>query len=119
MSTITNRLEDLPPWFKLHPTEICDSFVYKLREKVERGDYPDEPLDGPTVKAVKGLACPVRGGQTGCWANRRAGSDAGRQRASNISVRADFDIVPDATESTRSTNSSSLKSGSQSLIRGT
>lgn len=51
--TITNRPEDLPPWFRLHPTEICDSFVYKLREKVERGEYPDEPLDGPNLWRLK------------------------------------------------------------------
>jgi hypothetical protein len=49
------------------------------------------------------------------WTSRTAGepisgSDAGRQRASNVSVRADFEVVPDATKSTRSTNSSSLRS---------
>ena len=32
--TITNRLEDLPPWFKLHPTEVCDSFAYRMMAKV-------------------------------------------------------------------------------------
>ena len=25
--TITNRLADLPPWFELHPTEVCGSLV--------------------------------------------------------------------------------------------
>jgi len=47
--TITNRLEDLPPWFKLHPTEVCDSFVYKMMAKVEKGDYPSEPIAGPNL----------------------------------------------------------------------
>ena len=51
--TITNRLEDLPPWFKLHPTEVCDSFVYKMMAKVEKGDYPSEPIDGPNLWRLK------------------------------------------------------------------
>lgn len=41
--TITNRLDDLPPWFRLHPTEVCGRFAYKLMPKVEKGDYPSEP----------------------------------------------------------------------------
>src|SRR5438874_2853857 len=45
--TITNRLEDLPQWFRLHPTEVCDSFGYKMMAKVKKGDYPSEPIDGP------------------------------------------------------------------------
>jgi hypothetical protein len=51
--TITNRLEDLPLWFRLHPTEICDSFVYKMMAKVEKGDYPNEPMDGPNLWRLK------------------------------------------------------------------
>ena len=51
--TITNRLEDLPPWFKLHPTEICDSFVYKMMAQVEKGDYPSQPLNGPNLGRLK------------------------------------------------------------------
>jgi hypothetical protein len=51
--TITNRLEDLPPWFRLHPTEVCDSFAYKLMPKVEKGDYPSEPMDGPNLWRLK------------------------------------------------------------------
>jgi hypothetical protein len=47
--TITNRLADLPPWFKLHPTEVCDSFVYKMMAEVEKGDYPSEPIVGPNL----------------------------------------------------------------------
>jgi len=48
-ATITNRLEDLPPWFRLHPTEVCGSFVYKMLPKVEKGDYPDAPMQGPNL----------------------------------------------------------------------
>jgi len=50
---VTNRLEDLPPWFRLHPTEVCDSFVYKMMGKVEKGDYPGEPMDGPNLWRLK------------------------------------------------------------------
>jgi hypothetical protein len=51
--TITNRLEDLPPWFRLHPTEVCGSFVYKLMPRVEQGDYPSEPMSGPNLWRLK------------------------------------------------------------------
>jgi len=51
--TITNRLEDLPPWFRLHPTEVCDSFVYKIMAKVEKGDYRSEPVAGPNLWRLK------------------------------------------------------------------
>jgi len=47
--TITNCLEDLPPWFRLHPTEVCGRLVYKMMAKVEKGDYPSEPLNGPNL----------------------------------------------------------------------
>lgn len=51
--TITNRLEDLPPWFRLHPTEVCGSFVYELLPKVDKVDYPSEPMDGPNLWRLK------------------------------------------------------------------
>jgi hypothetical protein len=51
--TITNRLEDLPAGFRLHPTEVCDSFVYKMVGKFEKGDYPSEPMDGPNLWRLK------------------------------------------------------------------
>jgi hypothetical protein len=50
---VTNRLQDLPPWFRLHPTEVCDSFVYKMMDKVEKGDYPSEPMNGPNLWRLK------------------------------------------------------------------
>lgn len=50
---VTNRLEDLPPWFRLHPTEVCGSFVYKMMDKIEKGDYPSEPMDGPNLWRLK------------------------------------------------------------------
>jgi hypothetical protein len=51
--TITNRLEDLPPWFRLHPTEVCGGFAYKMMAKVEKGDYPTEPMNGPNLWRLK------------------------------------------------------------------
>jgi hypothetical protein len=51
--TITNRLEDLPHWFGLHPTEVCGSLVYKMMAKVEKGDYPAEPMNGPNLWRLK------------------------------------------------------------------
>ena len=51
--TITNRLADLPPWFRLHPTEVCGGLVYKLLPKVEKGDYPSAPMEGPNLWRLK------------------------------------------------------------------
>jgi hypothetical protein len=51
--TVTNRLEDLPIWFRLHPTEVCDSFAYQMMPKVEKGDYPAEPMEGPNLWRIK------------------------------------------------------------------
>ena len=51
--TITNRLEDLPPWFRLHPTEVCGGLVYKMMAKVEKRDYPSEPMNGPNLWRLK------------------------------------------------------------------
>ena len=70
--TITNRLEDLPPWFRLHPTEICDSLVYKLYKQVQRGDYPPSPLDGPNLWRLKS-------GDRVAW----VGADRSERRAVN------------------------------------
>jgi hypothetical protein len=47
--TITNRLEDMPPWFALHPTEVCNRLAYQLSEKVRRGEYPEEPIEAPNI----------------------------------------------------------------------
>ena len=47
--TITNRPADLPSWFELHPTEVCDSLVYEMAAKVESG-YPfKDPIDAPNI----------------------------------------------------------------------
>jgi hypothetical protein len=51
--TITNRLEDLPPWFELHPTEVCGSLADKMMAKLREGYKPAEPMDGPNIWRLK------------------------------------------------------------------
>ena len=51
--TVTNRLCDLPAWFRLHPLEIAG--IQTLREyepRLNAKDYPDEPIDGPNIWRV-------------------------------------------------------------------
>ncbi len=43
--TITNRIEGLPPWFELHPTEVSDSLAYRMMNKPKVGYSPREPVD--------------------------------------------------------------------------
>jgi hypothetical protein len=43
-ATITNRLDDLPSGFKLHPTEACGPLVYKIIEQYNGSDGPSEPI---------------------------------------------------------------------------
>ena len=47
--TITNRTDDLPPWFKLHPTEVCNRLAYSMMEKLKKGYRPGEIMDGPNL----------------------------------------------------------------------
>jgi hypothetical protein len=42
--TITNRLQDLPGWFQLHPTEVSEAMARDMQDQT-----PDEPLDGPNI----------------------------------------------------------------------
>jgi hypothetical protein len=46
---ITNRQEDLPPCFDLHPTEVCNSLAFKMMAKIKNGYEPGEPMDGPNI----------------------------------------------------------------------
>lgn len=46
---ITNRLEDLPVWFELHPTEVCGRLVERMMEKIQAGEYPNRPMKGPNL----------------------------------------------------------------------
>jgi hypothetical protein len=47
--TITNRVQDLPPWFELHPLEAAGTIVYWMMKKLNDGYQHSEPLDGPNV----------------------------------------------------------------------
>lgn len=51
--TITNRPEDLPAWFELHPTEVCDNLALKMMEKMKKGYKPGERIDGPNLWRLK------------------------------------------------------------------
>ncbi len=46
---LTNRVGDLPDWFQLHPSEVCDILAYKMLDKFNRGEYPSEPIDGLNI----------------------------------------------------------------------
>jgi hypothetical protein len=51
--TITNRPEDFPVWFELHPTEMCGSLALKMAASIREGQYPNEPLLGPNLWRLK------------------------------------------------------------------
>ena len=52
--TITNRWQDFPPWFDLHPLEVSGQLIPWMRKRIEARDYPQEPIDGPNIWRVKG-----------------------------------------------------------------
>ena len=52
--TITNRWQNFPPWFDLHPLEVSGQFIPWMKERMEARDYPEEPIDGPNIWRVKG-----------------------------------------------------------------
>jgi len=47
--TITNRLEDIPPWFELHPTEVCNRLVRPMMQKLNSGWTPGSIMDGLNI----------------------------------------------------------------------
>jgi hypothetical protein len=51
--TITNRWQDFPPWFDLHPVEVTGRLMPWMRTRVEAHDYPDQPIDGPNIWRAK------------------------------------------------------------------
>jgi hypothetical protein len=46
--TITNRPEDFPVWFELHPTEVRDILALKMEARIKEGHYPLNPWTAPT-----------------------------------------------------------------------
>jgi hypothetical protein len=52
--TNTNRPDDLPASFELHPTEVRNALAYQMAAKLEKGyQPPDEPADGPNIWRLK------------------------------------------------------------------
>jgi len=47
--TISNRTEDLPAWFTLHPTEVCNRLSYEMTMKLRNGYNPGTPIEGPNI----------------------------------------------------------------------
>jgi len=47
--TITNRLEDIPSWFALHPTEVGNLLAFQMMQKLDQGYQPGEIMDGPNI----------------------------------------------------------------------
>jgi hypothetical protein len=53
--TITNRYEDLPAWFELHPLEAQNSAVQPMQKKLQSGYEPGEIVEGPNLwRAITG-----------------------------------------------------------------
>ena len=50
--TITNRKDDLPEGFYLHPLEVSGSLVKWMMAKVNNGYDPEEPATGPNIWRV-------------------------------------------------------------------
>jgi hypothetical protein len=51
--SITSRIEDLPAWFELHPTEVSGfAACSMMQKKLAMGYTPGEPLDGPNLWRV-------------------------------------------------------------------
>ncbi len=51
--TITNRPCDVPEWMELHPTEVAGAFLtQEYLEKLNRGEYPSEPLQAANIWRV-------------------------------------------------------------------
>jgi hypothetical protein len=45
---ITTRVLDLPPWFRLHPSEASGLLGYEMLQ-AKRGHQLEEPIDGPHI----------------------------------------------------------------------
>lgn len=69
--TITNRVEDLPSWFELHPTEVCDSLAYRMLEKLKKGYQPKEIIQGPNIWRL-------RAGDRLAWVGKRRSGIQGK-----------------------------------------
>lgn len=51
--SITSKIDDLPPWFELHPLEVAGhKACLMMQEKLASGYKPKEPVDGPNLWRV-------------------------------------------------------------------
>ena len=50
--TLTNRVQDCPTGFDLHPLEVSGSLVPWMLKRVADGYKPDEPTEGPNLWKV-------------------------------------------------------------------
>ena len=51
--SITSNIEDLPPWFELHPLEVAGyKACLMMQKKLASGYKPKEPVDGPNLWRV-------------------------------------------------------------------
>lgn len=51
--TITNRYEDIPGWFTLHPLEVCNRFIPPMQKLLDSGYDPPDPLEGANIWRIK------------------------------------------------------------------
>lgn len=51
--SITNNIEELPPWFELHPTEVSGfRACLMMQKKLDTGYKPQQPVGGPNLWRV-------------------------------------------------------------------
>ena len=50
--TITSRIEDLPSWFELHPTEVWGRAARVMSARIKAGYEPGDIMDGPNIWRV-------------------------------------------------------------------
>lgn len=52
-ATVTNREDDLPPWFELHPTEVSNSLAYKMMGRLNNGHVPGPITEAPNLWRIR------------------------------------------------------------------
>jgi hypothetical protein len=52
-ATVTNREDDLPNWFELHPTEVSNSLAYKMMERLNNGYAPGPITEAPNLWRIR------------------------------------------------------------------
>jgi len=49
---ITNRLQDLPAWFQVHPSEVCNGLAFQFLRDIGERATPEEPMEVANVWRV-------------------------------------------------------------------